>query len=128
MDRIRGLHAGVEQWHGMARDEVGEIHGARIAFDDFNVPLAGKLQPQLRRQHAVEFNGDQTPRAGSQRVGERAASRADLDHRGVADLAQRFDDPLRRRGIAQEILPQPGALFRLPWFCHIDPFFTCHLN
>ena len=74
----------------MAGDEIGKIHRARVTFNDFDILMAAKMQPQLRRQHAVNLDGDQPPRPNGQRLSQLSASRPDLDHRGVADFAQRL--------------------------------------
>jgi len=57
--------------------------GKHIAFDDLDIGIQRELHAQLRREHAIEFDRDQTARSLGQQGSEHSASRTDFEHGAV---------------------------------------------
>jgi len=68
------IHAGPGPEHG------AEINGENVALDDLNIFEAHERHAQLRRQHAVEFYGNEAAGTLGQHRGQDAAAGADFNH------------------------------------------------
>ena len=82
----RRLHQSwpVHAWFGT--QHRAEVDGQHVAFNDLHVRAGGKLHAQLRRQHAVEFDGNYPTGTVGEQGSQRATSGADLDHRFLGNV------------------------------------------
>jgi hypothetical protein len=62
----------------------------------------------LRREDAVEFDGDKFARAAGEQFGDGAFASADLENGLVAEVAQRGDDLLGGVLVGEEMLAEFG--------------------
>ena len=97
------------------RHQRSEIPFENIGLEDFNLRLFSKAKAQFGGQRRIDLDGDQPPAARSQNRCNCAVARADLDHRPLAERAQRVHNRVARFVVNQKVL----AEFRL---AHHIPF------
>src|SRR5689334_5337198 len=97
------IHAGTRSEHG------AEVNGQDISLDDFDVFKAPEVHAQLRRQHAVQLDGNQAAGAFGQLFSQSGAPGTDLHHSLIGDIAQSVHDALGGVVVGEEVLSQFGA-------------------
>src|SRR6185312_4122126 len=141
VDDARMVHSGTRAEHG------AEVNGDYVALNNLDIFESVEMHAQLRRQHAVKFDSDDTAGPFGQFVGQRAAPGTDFYHRLFGDIPQSIDDAFGSVWISQKVLSQFGTpavstrnaadsrlqswRLRFPQLggvLHVDPLSFCHLD
>src|SRR4029077_489654 len=91
---------------GFGSEQSAEVDCEYIAFDDLDIRIERKLHPQLRREHTIQFDGNQSSRAFGQQGSEYTPAGADLEYGTLRSVGQRVDDAPGSRIVHQKVLSQ----------------------
>jgi hypothetical protein len=116
---------------GFGSEQGIEIDRQDVSLDDFDVGEHAEAEAELRGQHAVELDGDESADALGQEGSEDAASGADFEDGVLRCVAEGVDDLPGRTFAGEEMLSQLGLVLRTTRghdLRHVDPLFLGHID
>jgi len=91
---------------------LAEIHLEYIALDDLDIPRCAVAVAKIRREIAIELDGDDPFRACAQQIGEGAPPGADLHDCVVLVRRQRVGDTFEGGAVDEKVLAEAFARVR----------------
>src|SRR5688500_16901691 len=105
-DRRRDVIRNVSGQHKRPFGYSGKVYFQHVLLDDGDAWVGCVLRAKPRREGAVDLDGYHARSALHQNVGERSATRADLDDSLGARELQRIGDPRENPGITEKMLAE----------------------
>ena len=93
----------------MLAAEGREVSREDVGLEDFNLRFRFELLSKVGSQNSVKFDGDNAPGSFGEKLGHRAAPRADFDDQVVRTEVERRGNPPTVTGAGQEMLAEFGS-------------------